>query len=56
MAGPQKTGTGISLDREVVKKLDEVARVQCRSRSNLANMILREKLGLIPEDVMGGGK
>jgi len=48
-----KQETGISLDVELVKKLDERAKLLGLSRSAMINITLRQAFGLIPDGMLG---
>ena len=44
----QKAEISISLDKEVIVRIDEHAKAYGLSRSSVMNMFLREVLGIVP--------
>ena len=44
----EKVATSINFDADVLAKLDEYAGHNDRNRSNMVNVIIREKLGMVP--------
>ena len=49
MAYEEGIRTTLYFDKQVLDTLDAIAEAQSRSRSNMANLILRDALRLIPD-------